>query len=79
MLSCDSSNSFQLPPVQWFNEAGEMVSSGAVLMLTDILKSQAGTYTCQTNPPPPNSENSTSSSATVVVQCKSQLYFEGHL
>ena len=69
-LSCDSSNSHQLPHLQWVNETGEIVSSSALLEFTNIMRSQAGTYTCRTTPP--NPDNSTSSSLTVVVQCKTQ-------
>ena len=71
-LSCDSSNSHQLPPVQWIDEDGGIVSNSAFLEFTNIMRSQAGTYTCRTIPP--NPDNSTSSSVTVVVQCKSQSY-----
>ena len=48
-----------------------MVSNSAVLTLTDIMRSEAGTYTCRTKPP--NPDNSTNSSETVIVQCKTQL------
>ena len=66
-LNCDSSNSYQLPPVQWFIETNDVLSNTALLTLPDIMRSQAGNYTCQTLPP--NPDNSRSSSVDVVVQC----------
>ena len=72
-LSCDSSNSHQLPPVQWVDEDDGIVSNSALLEFTDIMRSQAGNYTCRTSPP--NPDNSTSSSVTVVVQCKSHAEY----
>ena len=65
-LNCDSSNSNQQPPVTWFYQTND-VSNTAQLTLPDIMRSQAGNYTCQTSPP--NRDNSRSSSVDVVVQC----------
>ena len=70
-LNCDSSNSNGLPPVQWFYQTNDVVSNAALLTLPDIMRSQAGNYTCQTLPP--NPDNSRSSSVDVVVQCMLSL------
>ncbi|CAI8041763.1 Hemicentin-2 [Geodia barretti] len=66
LLTCDSANSNREPPSQWFDKDGQMVSSSGVLNIPNIMRSQAGNYTCQTSPP--NLDNSTSTIVTVVVQ-----------
>lgn len=66
-LNCDSSNSNQEPLVKWLNKDSMVVSMYAQLKISNILRSQAGNYSCQTFPP--NFHNSTTSSVTVVVQC----------
>ena len=75
-LNCDSSNSNRLPPVMWFNQTHDVVSNTAQLTLPDIMRSQAGNYTCQTSPP--NPDNSTSSSVDVVVKCKNHRFSLPH-
>ncbi|CAI8049453.1 hypothetical protein GBAR_LOCUS27223 [Geodia barretti] len=65
-LSCDSTNSNREPSAQWFDKDGQMVSSSGILNIPNIMRSQAGSYTCRTFPP--NLDNSTSTTVTVVVQ-----------
>ncbi|CAI8052043.1 Hemicentin-2 [Geodia barretti] len=69
-LSCDTTNSNREPLAQWFDKDGQMVSSSGVLNIPNIMRSQAGSYTCRTSPP--NLDNSTSTTVTVVVQFLSQ-------
>ncbi|CAI8037260.1 hypothetical protein GBAR_LOCUS20824, partial [Geodia barretti] len=49
-----------------------MVSSSGLLNIPNIMRSQAGNYTCRTSPP--NLDNSTSTTVTVVVQSVDSVY-----
>ncbi|CAI8017196.1 hypothetical protein GBAR_LOCUS10483 [Geodia barretti] len=71
-LSCDSTNSNREPLAQWFDKDGQMVSSSGLLNIPNIMRSQAGNYTCRTSPP--NLDNSTSTTVTVVVQSLDSVY-----
>ena len=45
-LDCDSSNSASGPPVHWLSPDGEMISNDRSLIINNITRYMAGTYTC---------------------------------
>ena len=68
-LLCNAANSNGAPVTNWFDQSDGFISID-LLSIPNIMRSQAGNYTCVTQPP--NPDNSTSATATVVVQCKPQ-------
>ena len=67
-MNCDTTNSRPRPSVQWFNPAGQLVSTERMLIVLVILRNQTGVYTCVANQP--NSELNMSSTVDVIVQCE---------
>ena len=45
-LDCDSSNTATGPPVHWLSPDGEMISNDRSLIINNITRDMAGTYTC---------------------------------
>ena len=65
-LDCDSANSRPGPSTEWFNPNGDSITNSRIVMMMDIQRSAAGTYTCVAN-----QEGATmSSSVNITVQCK---------
>jgi hypothetical protein len=66
VLNCDTTNSRPRPSVQWFNPAGQLVSTERMLIVLVILRNQTGVYTCVANQP--NTGLNMSSTVDVIVQ-----------
>ena len=65
-LLCDVSESSPTPTVIWYSPEGSQVATTADLRVTDIMRDQAGVYTCQIT----QMGAVLSANVTVTVQCK---------
>ena len=45
-MNCDTTNSRPRPSAQWFNPAGQLVSTERAFAIPVVLRNQSGVYTC---------------------------------
>ena len=67
-MNCDTTNSRPRPSVQWFNPAGQLVSTERAFAVSVVLRNQAGVYTCVAVQP--DTGLNMSSTVDVIVQCE---------
>ena len=65
-MNCDVRNSRPRPDSEWFNPAGQSVSTQLLYRLPGIMRDQSGVYTCVVT----ESGVSANSSVDVTVQCE---------